>query len=182
MGYYKKELGRREFFKKAFATAAVAVVPYSIFSEVEGDPTFWQEKSTVKKIDFGDYRAILVRDGAVIAKSHLVNVHMDREIHRINSVGYEWVEYIPGLWSFDIEMDNVSSDTEPAILRRAMNTSDKLEVYIRPAFDDQRFHAECYMEAMVVTSQMDEIISFNIRLKGSGALIIEDNEDSNKQN
>ncbi|HUW67523.1 MAG TPA: hypothetical protein VMW20_05685, partial [Candidatus Nanoarchaeia archaeon] len=61
MAYYKSEMGRRGFFKKAFALGAVALVPHSIFTEVENDPSFVQEKVTVKELNFGDYRAVLVR-------------------------------------------------------------------------------------------------------------------------
>ena len=174
MAYYKSEMDRRGFFKKAFALGAVALVPHSIFTEVENDPSFVQEKVTVKELNFGDYRAVLVRDGAVIAKSHLVNVSMERAMIKLppnNSDGY--TEYIPGLMSFDIEMNNVSSDTKKDLLLDVLKESEKLEVYIRPAFDDQRYYAECYLVEVGATINVNEVILYDIRLQGSGALIIE---------
>lgn len=164
-------MDRREFFRKAFAAGIVATVPYSIYSEVDEE---LHEQVLPREIDFGDYDAVLIHNGAVIAKSHKTDLHMERDMIDVSTVG-GFKEFIPGLMSFDMVMHNVLEDTKIETLQRVLEKADILTIYMK-AKDGTKYYADCLMEALITGISTNTPITCDIRLRGSGALTMEHNE------
>jgi hypothetical protein len=164
-------MDRREFFRKAFAAGIVATVPYSIYSEVGEE---LHKEVLLREIDFGDYDAVLVHNGAVIAKSHRTDLHMEREVIDVSTTG-GYREFIPGKLSFDIIMRNVLENTKIETLRRVLNSAEILTIYMK-AKDGAKYYGDCYMEALITGASTNTPLTCDIRLRGSGALIMESNE------
>ena len=173
-------MDRREFFKKAFAAGIVATVPYSIFTDHGSAVAQIEEEVHMRQLDFGDYKAILVHRETVIAKSHVVNIHMERDLIDVTSRGSEYPEFIPGKLSFDFTMQNVLEDTDVRTLRIVLERAELLTIYLQDVMG-RKFEAGCYMVALEVTSGGEiypeyrkDPITCGIRLQGSGALIQQD--------
>ena len=139
-----------------------------------------------REIDFGDYDAVLIHNGAVIAKSHKTDLHMERDMIDVTSMDSHYhtthyKEYIPGKLSFDMVMHNVLEDTKIETLRKVLQSADILTIYMK-AKDGTKYYADCYMEALEVGSggtlypEATEELYCNIRLRGSGALTMEYDE------
>jgi|GEM_PF-3115191 len=170
-------MDRREFFKKAFAAGIVATIPYSIFTDVGTAVAQIEEEVQMRQLNFGDYKAILVHGGTVIAKSHVVNIHMERDLIDVSFALGGWKEVIPGAMSFDFTMQNVLEDTDMKTLRVVLERADLLTIYLQDRMG-RKYEADCYMVCLVVSSNTEEPITCNIRLRGSGALIQQPDENT----
>jgi len=165
-------MDRREFFQKAFAAGIVATVPYSIFEETSAQI---EERVVLREIDFGDYRAVLTNGETVIAISHRIDLHMERPAIDVTTSADSWREFIPGPMSFNITMYCVTEGTQYDTLLTVLQECNQLTIYIQDR-EGNKYTSDCYLIEMEAIVNKHEPLGFEIGLRGSGALIMEEND------
>jgi len=186
--YFKKELGRRDFFKKAFVVgAAAAAVPHVVFSKpdptisvdaLQGGESYEEYLETIveKTINFNEYGAILTKGKLVVAKSLSADISIVRDVIDVTCVrsaddsGAGWKEFIEGPNHWNIIMKGVISDTDPSILSRIFQESDVLSVLVHDTKINAKYQGDCYIDAMYQWSVVANELHHDIHLTGTGAL------------
>jgi len=173
------EMNRREFFKNAFALGSIAIVPYSIFKGIDNQKEEWKEITHDVELNFGDYKAILVRGDKVVAMSHNAEFKIKREVidvtksdSPIDKDGYTVREFIQGSLSYDIKMLQVECLSNPKILRNVLESGEKLTIYIKDKHGD-KYAGECLMIALSYEAPVNESFYIDIHLISNGDFIKE---------
>jgi hypothetical protein len=167
--YKKREMDRREFFRRSFAAGIVAAVPYSIFSLDKWGKTV--ENVVEKKFDFSQFQSFLIRNGSmVIAKSNHTTVTAKRELIGIYTEPYGWREYIPGPWNFNVSMGRVYEIAHLSNIREVLYSSEELIVFFK-AMNGDLYEGNCQVTNLEYVSGSNLEQYLNIDLIGIGTLI-----------
>ena len=164
-------MDRRNFIGNLFATGAVAVLPHSILN---WEDNTIQETVVDREIDFSKYKAVLLKDGNIIAYSQTAGIELEQELIKKPRFMYEppipYEEYMPGLRTFKINMYNtvfLIPDDQPPLISQI----GPLQFLIQDE-SGTKFSGDCYIIDEAMNADLGGQIIFDLRLKGSGELLL----------